>query len=66
MQILVECFLFLVKLLKDFRKRNNKIVLLARSKLDSIGNIMSKALKENGTTHEDFNLTMNGEKNITN
>ena len=44
----------------------NKIVLLARYKLNSIENIISKALKEKIISYKDFAIIMNEEKNIVN
>ena len=41
------------------RKEANKIVSVARSKLYSIENKLSKALMNNETTHEDFTTIMN-------
>ena len=47
-------------------KKHNKRFLLAKSKLNSIENIISKALTENGCSHEDFTVIMNQEKIIVN
>ena len=49
-----------------WRKKYNKIVLLANKKLKSIENIISKALIDNEINHDDFTIIMNGEKNIVN
>ena len=45
------------------RKKHSKIVLVARSKLNSIESIISKALKDNGISYEDFTTIMNEEIN---
>lgn len=45
-----------------WRKKYNKIVLLANKKLKSIENIISKALIDNEINHDDFTIIMNGEK----
>ena len=53
------------KLLKTTRnkmKKHNKIVMLARSKLNSIENKISKALTDNEISHEDFETIINEEK----
>ena len=54
------------KLLKTTRakkKKHNKIVMLARSKLNSIESKISKAFIDNEISHEDFETIINGEKN---
>ena len=56
---------FVKKFLKTTRnkkKKHNKIVMLARSKLNSIESKISKALINNETSHEDFVTTINQEK----
>ena len=45
------------------RKKHSKIVLVARSKLNSIESIISKALKDNEISYEDFTTIMNEEIN---
>ena len=40
--------------------------MLARSKLNSIGSKISKALMDNEICHEDFEIIINEEKNIEN
>ena len=60
---------FVKKFLKTTRnkkKKHNKIVMLARSKLNSIENKISKALMDNEISHEDFETIINEEKNIEN
>ena len=54
-------------LLKTTRnKKNNNIVMLARSKLNSIESKISEALTNNEISHEDFMTIINEEKNIEN
>ena len=44
------------------KKKHNKIAMLARSKLNSIENKISKALMDNEISHEDFEAIINEEK----
>ena len=55
---------FVKKLLKTTRnkKKHNKIVMLARSKLNSIESKISEALINNEISHEDFMTILNEEK----
>ena len=56
---------FLKKFLKTIRnkkKKHNKIVMLARSKLNSIESKISEALINNEISHEDFMTILNEEK----
>ena len=56
---------FVKKLLKTTRnkkQKDNKIVMLARIKLNSIESKMSEALINNEISHEDFMTTLNEEK----
>ena len=56
---------FVKKFLKTIRNKNkkhNKIVMLARSKLNSIENKISEALINNEISHEDFMTILNEEK----
>ena len=68
MQVLVLHFQFLHELLKSFlktrnkKKRHNKTVMLATSKLNSIESKISKTLINNGISHEDFILIINEER----
>ena len=58
---------FIEKFLKATRnkkKKHNKIVMLARSKLNSIESKISEALINNEISHEDFMTIMNEEKKI--
>ena len=58
---------FVKMFLKTIRKKkHNKIVMLAKSKLNSIENKISKALTDNGISDEDFETIINEEKNIEN
>ena len=43
-----------LKTLRNKKKKLNKIVMLARSKLNSLENKISKALTDNQISHEDF------------
>lgn len=45
------------------KKKHNKTVLLARGKLNSVENIMSKTLTNFEISHEDFTSIMNEERN---
>ena len=56
---------FVKKFLKTIRNKNkkhNKIVMLARSKLNSIESKISEALMNNEISHEDFMAILNEEK----
>ena len=56
---------FIKKFLKTIRnkkKKHNKVVMLARSKLNSIESKISKALIDNEISHEDFETIINEEK----
>ena len=53
-----------LKTIRNKKKKHNKIVMLTRSKLNSIESKISKALMENEITHEDFETIINEEKNI--
>ena len=57
------------KLLKTTRnkmKKHNKIVMLARSKLNSIESKISEVLINTESSHEDFKTIINEKKNIEN
>ena len=69
MQVLVSRFEFLLELQKKLsnttrnkKKKHNKIVMLARSKLNSIESKISEALINNEISHEDFMTILNEEK----
>ena len=52
-----------LKTIQNKKKKHNKIVMLARSKLNSIGSKISQALINNEMSHEDFATVINEEKN---
>ena len=52
-----------LKTIRNKKKKHNKIVMLARSKLNSIESKISKALMDNEISHEDFETIINEEKN---
>ena len=52
----------LLKTTRNKKKKHNKIVMLARSKLNSIESKISEALINNGISHEDFMTIINEEK----
>ena len=54
------------KTIRNKKKKHNKIVMLARIKLNSIESKISKALVDNEISHEDFETIINEEKNIEN
>ena len=51
-----------LKTIRSKKKKHNKIVMLARSKLNSIESKISKALMDNEISHEDFETIINEEK----
>ena len=53
----------LLKTIRNKKKKHDKIVMLARSKLNSIENKISEALMNNKITHEDFMTIINEERN---
>ena len=53
----------LLKTTRNKKKKHNKIVMLARSKLNSIESKISEALINNKISHEDFMTITNEEKN---
>ena len=55
-----------LKTIRNKKKKHNKIVMLARSKLNSIESKISKALMDNEISHEDFETIINEKKNIEN
>ena len=52
----------LLKTTRSKKKKHNKILMLARSKLNSIGSKISEALIKNELNHEDFRAIINEEK----
>ena len=51
-----------LKTTRNKKKKRSKIVMLARSKLNSIESKISKALMDNEISHEDFETIINEEK----
>ena len=52
----------LLKTTRNKKKKNNKIVMLARSKLNSIESKRSEALMNNQVSHKDFMTIINEER----
>ena len=52
----------LLKTIRNKAKKHNKIVMLAKNKLNSIEGKISKALIDNEISHEDFRTILNEEK----
>ena len=55
-----------LKTIRNKKKKHNKIIVLARSKLNSIESQISKALMDNEISHEDFEIIINKEKKYRN
>ena len=53
----------LLKTARNKKKKHNKVVMLARSKLNSVESKMSDALINNQISHEDFIAIINEERN---
>ena len=53
----------LLKTIRNKNKKHNKIVMLARSKLNSIESKISEALINNEISREDFMIIINEERN---
>ena len=51
-----------LKTIRNKKKKHNKIVMLARSKLNSMEIKISKVLMDNEIIHEDFETIINKEK----
>ena len=51
-----------LKTIRNKKKKYNKIVMLARSKLNRIESKISEALINNETSHEDFMTILNEDK----
>ena len=51
-----------LKIIRNKKKKHNKIIMLARSKLNSTESKISKALMDNEISHEDFETIINEEK----
>ena len=56
----------LLKATRNKKKKHNKIVMVARSKLNSIESKRSEALINNQTSHEDYITIINEERNYRN
>ena len=54
----------MLKTTKSKKKKHNKIVMLVRSKLNSIESKISEALINNKISHEDFITIINGKKQL--
>ena len=54
-----------LKTIRNKKEKHNKIVMLARNKLNSIESKISKALMDNEISHEDFETVINEEKKIS-
>ena len=55
-----------IKKTRNKKKKNNKVFMLDRSKLNSIESKISEALTNNENSHEGFMIITNEEKNIEN
>ena len=55
-----------IKTIRNKKKKHNKTIVLARSKLNSIESKISKALIDNEISHEDFTTILNEKQNIEN
>ena len=55
-----------LKTTRNKKKKHNEIIMLARSKLNSIESKISEALINNQISHEDFITIINKEKTIEN
>ena len=53
----------MLKTTRNKKKKHNKIVMLARSKLDNIKSKISEALMNTQISHEDFMTIINEERN---
>ena len=51
-----------LKATRNKKKKQNKIAMLARSKLNSIGSKISEVLMDNEISHEDFMTIINEER----
>ena len=55
-----------LKTIRNKKTKHNKIIMLTRSKLNSIENKIFKALIDSEISHEDLEIIINEEKNIKN
>ena len=56
----------MLKTPRNKKKKHNKIVMLAKRKLNSIESEITEPLINNEISHEDFTTIINEEKNIEN
>ena len=54
----------LVSITRNKKKQNNKILVLAKSKLNSIETLVSQALPDMEISHEEFITILNAERKI--
>ena len=54
----------MLKITRNKKKKHNKTVMLARTKLNSIESKISEALIDQEISHEDFITTINEEKKL--
>ena len=55
----------MLEITQNKKKNHNKIVILARTKLNSIESKISEALIDQEISHEDFITTINEEKKLS-
>ena len=55
-----------LKTIRNKKEKHNKVVMLARSNINSIEDKISKALIDNEISNEDFETIISKEKNIEN
>ena len=53
----------MLKITRNKKKKHNKTVMVARTKLNNIESKISEALIDQEISHEDFTTTINEEKN---
>ena len=54
-----------LKTIRNKKKKHNKIIMLTRSKLNSIESKISKTLLDNEISHEEFETIINEEKKLS-
>ena len=54
----------LLSITRNKKKQNNKILVLAKSKLNSIETLVSRALPDMEISHEEFTTILNAERKI--
>ena len=54
----------LLSVARNKKKKHDKILMLAKSKLDSIETLVSQALIDMEIIHEEFNAIIRGKKNV--